>query len=109
MPLKQLKDSQSKVRCFLSGLRATHSSATCHLVISIFKSALEDKSLIEEAKQSSAILGKCSHPGDLVSAKNGWDAVKVTKSLLSTEPKMNPTTKQRNGLMKKSHKKHKGA
>ena len=53
------------------GLRATHSSATCCDVISIFKSVLEDKSLIEEAKQSSAILGKYSHPRDLISAKNG--------------------------------------
>jgi len=84
------------------GKEAMHSTATCADVINVFKSAFEDKSLIEEANQPSTILGKRSHPGDLISAANGWDAVEPPNKLLTAEPKKNPTTVRQTKLMKKS-------
>lgn len=84
------------------GKEATHSTATCLDVINIFKSAFGDELLIEEAIKPSTILGKRSHPGDLISATNGWDAVELPKNLLTAEPKKNPTTVRQSKLMKKT-------
>ena len=81
-----------------------HSTATCLDVINIFKSVFQDKSLVEEAKQPSTILGKRSRPGDLISASNGWDAVEPPQKLLAAEPKNNPTTARQSKLMMKSQK-----
>jgi hypothetical protein len=85
------------------GKEATHSPATCLDIIKVFKAALEDKSLIEEANQSSTILGKRSSPGDLVSAADSWDAVKVPKKLLTAEPRIMPTVLRKTKLMGKGH------
>lgn len=89
------------------GQEATHSPATCLDVINIFKSVLEDKSLIEQAKNTS-VLGKRSSPGDHVANTNDWDAVKVSRNLLTVEPGMKPTTTRRSALMTKGHRKSKG-
>jgi len=80
---------------------AVHSLTTCRRVINVLKAALLDKKLIDEARQSHSVLGKRSVPGDLVVASNGWDVVKVPKTMLTEKPKLSPTTTRRTKLMTK--------
>ena len=61
---------------------AIHSNVRCEDIVSILKSALLDPALIEEAKEARSLLGKRSAPGDLVVAPNGWDAIKLVKTLV---------------------------
>jgi hypothetical protein len=70
---------------------AVHSLAICRNVINVLKNALLDKALIDEAKQGCSVLGKHSIPGDLVITPNGWDAIKVPKTVLSAKPKLSLT------------------
>jgi Fe-S cluster biosynthesis and repair protein YggX len=86
------------------GKDALHSTTTCLDFINIFKSVFADKSLLEEAKRQSTVLGKRSYPGDLISARNGWDAVDVSQALLVAEPKKNPTNVRHTKFMAKSRK-----
>jgi hypothetical protein len=78
---------------------AVHSLATCQDVIDVFKNALLDKTLIEEAKKARSVLSERSLPGDLVVAPNGWDVIKVPKTLLNAKPKLSPTTPRKTRLM----------
>lgn len=50
------------------------SCATAQEILAVFKDALDDEELTNEARES-ITLGKRSraHPGDLVSGRNGWD------------------------------------
>jgi hypothetical protein len=88
--------------------KATHSPATCRDFINIFKTVFEDKALIEEAKQSSTILGKRSHPGEPITAPDGWGSVEPTKKQLSTDPKNKPTTHRNRTFFTRSHRKTRG-
>jgi Fungal protein kinase len=55
------------------GTSGSHSQATAGSIVDVFKQALQDKQLINEAEKSPITLGKHSLPGNLVST--GWDAV----------------------------------
>jgi hypothetical protein len=61
---------------------AVRSASTCQDIIQVIQTALLDQTLIEEARKVScdSVLGKRSCPGELVVAKNGWDAVKLPKT-----------------------------
>jgi hypothetical protein len=70
-----------------------HSDVTCSDIFKVFKVILLDKSLISQAEQAAATtLGKCSLPGDLDVAPNGWDAVRPSKKLLTAGPKTKSST-----------------
>lgn len=86
------------------GKEATHSTATCADVINVFKSVFQDESLIEEAKQPN-VLGKRSHPGDLIISTNDWDAGKPSKKLLTAKPNIKSKVARQTKLMTKSHRK----
>ena len=58
------------------------STATCQDIIQVIKVALLDQALIHEARKATS-LGKNLHPGKLITAKNGWDAVKIPKTMKS--------------------------
>jgi hypothetical protein len=75
--------------------------ATAQSIIDIFKLALRDEILINEAQsaKSTNSLGKRSLPGDLVST--GWDVVKFDKKLLTAEPETNFKQKRNTKLMNK--------
>lgn len=86
------------------GKDAVHSDVTCSDILEVFKIILLDKSLISQAEQAATTLGKCSLPGDLDVAQNGWDAVRASKKLLMTDPKVKPNTKRQARLMTKGKK-----
>ena len=61
---------------------AAMSTATCQDIIQVIKVALLDQALIHEARKATS-LGKHSCPGELITAKNGWDAGKIPKTMKS--------------------------
>ena len=66
--------------------RAIHSLATPGNIINVFKVALLDDRLIEDAKAARKDHNKRSHPGDLVADSNCWDTVKLPSA--SKKPKL---------------------
>jgi hypothetical protein len=84
------------------GQQGVRSVATFSDIIKVFKTALLDEKLINEARNSRTVLGKRSVPGDLTVARDGWDVVKVTKRESEAEPKMKPPTKRSTRLMQKT-------
>jgi hypothetical protein len=66
------------------GSSGSHSQATARSIVNVFKQALRDKQLINEAEKFPITLGKCSLPGDLVST--GWNAVRVPKKPFADKP-----------------------
>lgn len=85
------------------GIKAIHSTATCMDIINIFKKALLNPSLIEEAKASKSVLGKRARPGDLVIALNGWDVDTLSKKHL-TKPVQLRSKSRTTKLMTKGRK-----
>jgi hypothetical protein len=81
------------------GRPGSHSVANARSVVDVFKRALEDENLINEAKRSTSTLGKRCLPGDLVST--GWDAVQVIKKDLTAEPRIQVKVKRHTVLMNK--------
>lgn len=81
------------------GRQSSHSLATSQSVVEVFKRALQDEKLLKEARLSRSTLGKCSLPGDLVST--GWDAVKISEKLLTSEPRRGAKKKRLTMLMGK--------
>jgi hypothetical protein len=61
-------------------------------IINIFKTALMDEDLITQLKSTQSILGKCSAPGDLIPAHNGWDVVAVSDA---ADPHLGEVRKKR--------------
>ena len=55
----------------MQSVDASHSVATLHDFINIFKTVLLDKDLIARAKEPNNHL---KHPGKLIISENGWDA-----------------------------------
>ena len=83
------------------GRSGSHSQATAKSIINVFKLALQDKHLINEAQHSASTLSKCSLPSDLVST--GWDVVWVLKKALADKPQAEAKQKQNTKLMTKRH------
>ena len=81
---------QPDVRGQTDGEKAVHSSATPHDIIEVFKVALLDDQLIEDAKVAHKHSNKCLLPGELVVGSNCWDTVKLSKT--SKKPRLNPIT-----------------
>jgi len=79
------------------------SSANPLDVIAVFKTALLDHNLIDQARKSQTILGKRSLPGDLAFAQNGWDVVPVETVL--TDPQIGElkSKKRRTKCMTRRH------
>jgi hypothetical protein len=92
----------SRLHGIPAGKKGVQSDATFGDIINVFKTALLDKTLIEEARISPTVLGKRSLPSDLAAAENGWDVAKVSKSQLEAEPKMNRVVKRSSKLLLKS-------
>jgi hypothetical protein len=70
------------------------SHVTCMELIDVFKTALLDPNLIDEAKNSElTVLGKRACPGDFITASNGWDVVPVAKKNLEAKAKMHTSRK----------------
>lgn len=65
-----------------------HSTATGRDIVNVFKSALLDTELINQARQSPNTLGKRALPGDLAASENGWDAVRPSKKELRSKADM---------------------
>ena len=64
-----------------------------------------DQTLITQAEQAIATLGKRSYPGDLEVSSNGWDVVRPSKKKMMKSPKVNPTpTARKSKLMMKGQK-----
>jgi len=87
------------------GKNPTHSTATCRDVIDIFKSALGDEKLQMEARNSPVSLGKRSRPGDLIPARNGWDAVEPTEKHFTAELKETSAPKRQRAFLEKGKRK----
>ena len=82
----QAFDDVNPVNCL------AHSKATPMDIINIFKTALMDEDLITQLKSTQSILGKCSAPGDLIPAHNGWDVVAVSDA---ADPHLGEVRKKR--------------
>ena len=78
------------------------STATCQDIIQIIKVALLDQALIHEARKATS-LGKHLHPGELITAKNGWDAVKILKTMKSKAKITSKVPRQAKLMGKTSH------
>lgn len=63
-----------------------HSTAKVQDIIQVFKEALLDPVLIQQARASGTIRGKRAFPGELVSTPTGWDAARLDKKLLKAKP-----------------------
>ena len=78
------------VRGQTDGKKAVHSFATPHNIIEVFKVALLDDRLIEDAKVAHKHSNTHSLPGELVVGSNCWDTVKPSKT--SKKPRLNSIT-----------------
>jgi hypothetical protein len=87
------------------GKNPTHSTATCREVIDIFKSALGDEKLLMEARNPPVSLGKRSRPGDLIPARNGWDAVEPTEKHFTAELKETSAPRRQRAFLGKGKRK----
>jgi len=65
-----------------------HSRAKPEHILNVFKTALNDPTLIDELKKGPSSLGKRSAPGELISTPNGWDAIEIPKRILRNPPHM---------------------
>ena len=84
------------------GREASHSCATLHDIIKVFKDVLLNQHLIGEVKKNKPVsLGKCSFPSELVVAGNGWDTVKVQKKESESKLKHIIRYKRTTSLIKK--------
>jgi hypothetical protein len=84
------------------------SSATPCNIIKVFKTALLDTQLIEDAKSAAGDLkhyNKCSHPGDLIADSNCWDAVKPPTK--PKKPKLAPVVIRKGKFLTKGTRKKK--
>jgi hypothetical protein len=79
------------------------SNVTCMDIIKVFKTALLDPALIDEAKKvklDPTVLGKRARPGDLVTAPNGWDVVSVAKRTLNAKAQLQMSRPKRKLMTK---------
>jgi len=96
LPLKKyIRDIRDALfpqpRDLSNGPEAVHSSATPHDIIKVFKAALLDENLINDAKAAINFKHKRSLPGDLIVAPNCWDAVKPDAFRSPKKPKLAPS------------------
>jgi hypothetical protein len=81
------------------GRDSVHSVVTCNDMIGVFKTILQDQSLITQAEQAATTLGKRSLPGELELSSNGWDVLRPNKKQLKQVPKMKPSPAPRVGKL----------
>lgn len=72
-------------------------------VIAVFKTALLDHNLIDQARKPQTNLGKRSLPGDLVFVPNGWDVVPVQPVLTDPQTGELKAKKRRMKCMTRRH------